>query len=261
MAGKHQIDRPARECSPRSRVVPDRTSGARSEGIAARWREGSCCVAWTVNPCEVPILCNTRARYSRIPARRVAMSTVASPDSPLFRKAGPSFHSLVKWHNCCRTEEFVGEWPHMKSIRLWCRSLPLARTRGCPSSGGGGAGDSTPAFAVATTAANFGVVGNAYTSTLAATGGTAPLTWTVFGGVLPAGLSLDPATGVVTGNRRHPPGNSTVTFTVTDSTGRTRPVQCCLPSIRERIACRSIAAVRQEMAPVRLLPSAVTGAS
>jgi len=88
---------------------------------------------------------------------------------------------------------------------------------GCPSDGG----VSTPAFAVSTTAANFGVVGNAYTSTLAATGGTAPFTWTVFGGVLPTGLSLNAGTGVVSGIPGAPAGNFNTTFTVTDSTGKT----------------------------------------
>ena len=91
---------------------------------------------------------------------------------------------------------------------------------GCPGSGGGGGGGSTPAFAVSTTAADFGVVGNAYTSTLAATGGTAPFTWTLFGGVLPTGLSLNAGTGVVSGIPTAD-GNSTVVFTVTDSTGMT----------------------------------------
>jgi Tol biopolymer transport system component len=88
---------------------------------------------------------------------------------------------------------------------------------GCSSSGGGGG---TPAFAVSTTAADFGVVGNAYTSTLAAIGGTAPLTWTWFGGVLPTGLVLNAATGVVTGTPTAA-GNPTVVFVVTDSTGKT----------------------------------------
>ena len=88
---------------------------------------------------------------------------------------------------------------------------------GCPGSGGGGSSSSST-FAVATTDADFGVVGNAYTSTLTATGGTAPLTWTEIGSGLPAGLSLDGATGVVSGTPTAA-GNSTVDFSVTDSTG------------------------------------------
>ncbi len=91
---------------------------------------------------------------------------------------------------------------------------------GCP--GNGGSGDSTPTFAVSTTAADYGVVGNSYTSTLAVTGGTGPFTWALFGGVLPDGLSLNVATGVVTGTPTlTAAGNSSVTFTVTDSTGQT----------------------------------------
>ena len=86
-------------------------------------------------------------------------------------------------------------------------------------SGGGGGGGSTSAFAVSTTAADFGVVGNAYTSTLAVTGGTAPFTWTLVG-VLPNGLFLDTGTGVVSGTPSVD-GNSTVDFIVTDSTGMT----------------------------------------
>ena len=92
---------------------------------------------------------------------------------------------------------------------------------GCPSSGGGG-GSSTSAFAVSTTSANFGVVDNVYTSTLATTGGTAPFTWTLFSGALPTGspnLSLDPATGVVSGTPTAV-GNFNATFTVKDSTGQ-----------------------------------------
>jgi len=87
------------------------------------------------------------------------------------------------------------------------------------SGGGGGGGGSTSAFAVSTTAADFGVVGNAYTSTLAATGGTAPFTWMLIGGTLPTGTSLGASTGVVSGTPTAA-GNLTVDFTVTDSMGR-----------------------------------------
>ena len=112
----------------------------------------------------------------------------------------------------------------MKSIALALSIVVLVSgLSGCTNSGGGGGGGSTQAFAVSTTAANFGVVGNTYTSTLAATGGTAPFTWTLFGGALPTGLpdlSLDPGTGVVSGIPTAA-GNFTATFIVTDSTGKT----------------------------------------
>lgn len=92
---------------------------------------------------------------------------------------------------------------------------------GCSASGSGGSGGGAGVtFAIATTVAPFGVVGNAYMTTLATTGGTAPLTWTVFGGVLPTGLSLNGATGVVSGTPTAA-GNSTAVFVVTDSTGKT----------------------------------------
>ena len=94
----------------------------------------------------------------------------------------------------------------------------------CSSSGGGGGGGgSTPAFAVSTTEADYGVVGNAYTSTLAVTGGTAPFTWALFGGVLATGFlnsSLNTVTGVVSGTPTAA-GNFTATFTVSDSIGMT----------------------------------------
>ena len=109
----------------------------------------------------------------------------------------------------------------MKSLAPLLSIIALAfGLVGCP--GGGGGGGSSADFAVSTTAADFGVVGNAYTSTLAVTGGTAPFTWTLFGGALPTGLpnsSLNAGTGVVSGTPTAA-GNFTATFTVTDSTGQ-----------------------------------------
>ncbi|PPD57455.1 putative Ig domain-containing protein [Dehalogenimonas etheniformans] len=62
-----------------------------------------------------------------------------------------------------------------------------------------------------------GTAGSAYTATLTALGGTAPLTWAVTVGTLPAGLSLAPATGVISGTPTGV-GDTTITVTVTDST-------------------------------------------
>jgi len=60
--------------------------------------------------------------------------------------------------------------------------------------------DPTPLVVTTTTGAlTTGVVGTAYSRTLSAAGGFAPYTWSVTSGALPAGLSLDPSTGEVSG--------------------------------------------------------------
>jgi len=52
---------------------------------------------------------------------------------------------------------------------------------------------------ISTTALPAGNTNNAYTATLVAANGTAPYTWTLTGGTLPAGLSLSSTTGVISG--------------------------------------------------------------
>jgi hypothetical protein len=69
---------------------------------------------------------------------------------------------------------------------------------------------------VTTTTLPGGTADQAYSASLAASGGVTPYTWSITSGSLPAGLSLDPATGAISGT---PTGTGTGTFTVaaTDS--------------------------------------------
>ena len=95
-------------------------------------------------------------------------------------------------------------------------AMLAAGLSGCTDSGGGG---SASVVAITTTSANFAVAGNAYTSTLVATGGTPPYTWLAVGG-LPQWVSLNPSTGVLTGTpTTSDVGNSNPTFRVTDAAG------------------------------------------
>ncbi|MGD0608399.1 MAG: Ig domain-containing protein, partial [Streptosporangiaceae bacterium] len=65
-----------------------------------------------------------------------------------------------------------------------------------------------------------GVVGTAYTDTLTAVGGTTPYTWSLSAGTLPAGITLNGSTGVLSGT---PTAGGTANFTikVADSGGLT----------------------------------------
>ena len=72
---------------------------------------------------------------------------------------------------------------------------------------------------VTTTTLPGGIVGHAYTATLAASGGTAPYTWTLSAGTLPAGLQLSGA-GTIAGTPTAA-ATASITVTVTDANAQT----------------------------------------
>ena len=79
-----------------------------------------------------------------------------------------------------------------------------------------GSGVGPGGLQITTTALPTGQVGTAYAASLAATGGTAPYTWTLTGGALPAGLSLAPS-GAIAGTPTAAASATPLTFQVTDS--------------------------------------------
>ena len=70
-------------------------------------------------------------------------------------------------------------------------------------------------------------VGFAYSSSVVATGGTPPYTFSIISGSLPPGLTLNPFTGAITGT---PTSEGTFTYTVevTDATGATATASCTI---------------------------------
>jgi hypothetical protein len=79
-------------------------------------------------------------------------------------------------------------------------------------------------IAITTASLPDGLVGVAYTQTLAAAGGTPPYTWAVTSGSLPAGIALDPKGGTLSGTPTGPAGPSNFAIQITDSTPGAAPL-------------------------------------
>ncbi len=76
------------------------------------------------------------------------------------------------------------------------------------------------ALTIVTPSPENGTVGTVFTQPLAATGGTPPYTWSISSGTLPAGLSINASTSVITGTPTAA-GTSNFTLQVTDSAKNT----------------------------------------
>lgn len=74
-----------------------------------------------------------------------------------------------------------------------------------------------PPIAITTAALPFGRIGQSYSATLSASGGTAPYRWSLTSGALPEGLSLGSSTGALSGTPAAVADDAPLTFEVTDS--------------------------------------------
>jgi Putative Ig domain len=72
-------------------------------------------------------------------------------------------------------------------------------------------------LAIASAVLPHGRVGQVYSAALVASGGTPPLTWSIASGALPAGLSLDAASGAITGTPAAVANGASVTLQASDA--------------------------------------------
>lgn len=89
----------------------------------------------------------------------------------------------------------------------------IALMAGCNS----GTAPQPPALSITTSTLPNGQVSTPYSATLVATGGTAPYTWSVSSGTLPAGLTLAASTGAISGTPAAALTGASLTFSVSDS--------------------------------------------
>jgi Putative Ig domain len=107
------------------------------------------------------------------------------------------------------------------------------------------------ALAISTTTLPGGVPNTTYSTTLNATGGKSPYTWSLTSGTLPAGLSLAASTGVISG-KPTASGTSNLTFSVSDSSS---PVQTKTVALSLVVAPPALAITTSS------LPSGTSGSS
>ena len=98
---------------------------------------------------------------------------------------------------------------------------------GCSGSGSDPSAQ-TAALSISTTSLPTGQVGKAYTATLSASGGMAPLSWALTAGTLPAGLALN-AAGTISGTPTTTAAALSLTFTVSDSASPMHQKSLTLP--------------------------------
>jgi len=106
-----------------------------------------------------------------------------------------------------------------------------------------------------------GEIGTAYSDTLTPSGGTGPYTWSVSSGNLPAGITLDPATGTLAGTATAT-GRSHFTVQVTDANGQSATEATTLvvaPSVALATSAASVSFGKPVTFTATIAPAAVSG--
>jgi large repetitive protein len=140
-----------------------------------------------------------------------------------------------------------------------------------PSAGAAGASGSgsTPSALQISPPSSTANQGDAYKSSVVSFGGVLPYTFAVTSGSLPTGLSLNTATGAITGTPTTP-GTSTFTVQVTDAASTTASVSCSITVKQQTLANFTIGTINAAWdsarsngllltIPVSGSPSGVTG--
>jgi hypothetical protein len=107
----------------------------------------------------------------------------------------------------------------------------------------------------------YGEIGAAYSDTLTPSGGTGPYTWSVSSGSLPAGITLDPATGTLAGTATAA-GTFPFTVQVTDADGQPATEATTLvvaPSVALAASAASVSFGKPVTFTATIAPTAVSG--
>ena len=105
---------------------------------------------------------------------------------------------------------------------------------------------------ISTSSLPTGQLGTAYNTSLTATGGVLPYTWSLTSGTLPAGLTLNASTGAITGTPSAAVASTPLTFMVTDSSK---------PAVTQSAALTLTISTASLVISTSSLPSGQTGAA
>ncbi len=196
----------------------------------------------TVAPAATPVLAGVTLPANPTSAPRSLLASVACPDAGFCLSVGTAFNSDSLLVPVSGGTPGTGLLAPVPADSLAAGAQPSLEGVGCGTAGScvavgqyqnsnGSYGpyvlDIQAPLAVTTTSLGGGVVGSSYSASLVASGAWGSYSWSVVSGKLPAGLSLDTQTGVISGT---PTAAASGSFTV-QVTGTGVPVQTATRSL------------------------------